>query len=193
MSILEILIAPDYRLNICSEEVKLEEINDSLRSTLNDMLETMYHSRGVGLAAVQVGIHKRMLVIEIKPTDNFDEEEDIYDKSKPEYINNGGPFFIINPQIIESSEEQISLNEGCLSVPDQRGALIRPKFITLKYLNEFGDEKILQAQGWLGRCILHEFDHLNGMLYISRLSKMKFDLAIKKAKKIKNIIQGNRQ
>lgn len=177
MSILPIIIAPDHRLHLCSEEVT--EVNDEIKQLVDDMFETMYHEGGLGLAAVQVGVHKRVFIADVP--EEYDNLEDKVDS----YRLTGGPFCIINPQIIELSSESILLNEGCLSVPEQRNEISRPKYLTLKYLDYHGKEQTVKAGGWLARCFQHEIDHLNGILYFKHLSKIKYDMAVKKAQKIK--------
>ncbi|WP_339047516.1 peptide deformylase [Candidatus Mesenet endosymbiont of Phosphuga atrata] len=177
MSILPIIIAPDDRLHLCSEEVM--EVNDEVKRLVDDMFETMYHEGGLGLAAVQIGVHKRIFIADVP------EEYDNLENRVDGYSSTGGPFCIINPQIIELSDESILLNEGCLSVPEQRNEISRPKYLTLKYLDYYGKKQIVKAQGWLARCFQHEVDHLNGILYFKYLSKIKYDMAVKKAQKIK--------
>lgn len=178
MSAMPIIIAPDARLSAISAEV--ESVNLEVRRLVDNMFETMYLTRGLGLAAVQVGAHKRIFVTAIPPCE--DEIEDNLDSS---FIKEGGPYCMINPQILEISDKQVLMPEGCLSIPYQRDYILRPQFLTISYLDYNGATKILKAKGWLARCIQHEIDHLNGKLFIEHLSKLKYDLAIKKAIKTK--------
>lgn len=144
---------------------KVEEINEEILSILDDMLETMYESRGIGLTANQVGISKRLIVVDLQKDD----------------IKN--PLFLINPEIIWKSEEKVCGEEGCLSVPDARAEVERFKEIKVKYLDREGKENIIEADGPLSICLQHEIDHSNGKLYIDYLSKLKRDVLLKKVKK----------
>ncbi len=180
MSKLPVVIAPDEKLIKRSHEVIT--ITDEITVLVDNMFETMYSTDGIGLAAVQVGELKRIFIVDIKP-DVVLSDDCI--ENKPGYQSVGGPFTIINPEIIELSAEQTILMEGCLSIPEQRYKIQRPSYLTLKYYDINNEEKIIKANGWLARCIQHEFDHLNGVLYIQYLSKLKHNMAMKKAKKIK--------
>ncbi len=185
MSVLPIVIAPDNRLYLCSEEVV--RVGDEVKRLVDDMFETMHHQGGLGLAAVQIGVHKRIFIADVPA--EYDDSIDKINKID-NYQSTGGPFCIINPQIIELSSETIILSEGCLSIPEQRSEIERPKYLTLKYLDYHGKQQVIKAQGWLARCFQHEIDHLNGILYIQHLSKIKYDMAMKKAQKIKNDYQN---
>lgn len=180
--ILDIVEAPDEALSICSEEVSV--IDASLRKLLDDMIQTMYKSNGIGLAAVQVGQHKRMFVMDLQK-DLYCDDYSMIDNSKTDYIAYGGPFFIINPKIVELSEEKVLMSEGCLSVPGQNSAVLRPRFVTVEFLDRHGERQVLRAQGWLARCIQHENDHLNGVLYINHLSLLKRSMIIKKLESLR--------
>ncbi|MCA4775209.1 peptide deformylase [Wolbachia endosymbiont of Mansonella ozzardi] len=174
MSKLPIVIAPDERLTTRASGVTA--INDEIKELVNDMFETMYDADGIGLAAVQVGVLKRIFVMGVQLKDI---------KGGPAGYESNGKFCMINPEITESSDEQIILKEGCLSIPEQSHEIKRPKYLTVKYRDLNNEERMLKASGWLARCIQHELDHLNGILYIRRLSKLKYNMAIKKAQKIK--------
>lgn len=165
MTILPLVTAPDPRLSICSEEVT--QVDDKMRQFMDDMLETMRHHDGIGLAAVQVGVHKRILVMEM-------EQEGILQQ-----------FFVVNPTIIATSEEENIYEEGCLSFPDQKAMVSRPRSITVHYLNYQGEEQVMECSGLLATCIQHEMDHLNGVVFIDHVSKMKRDMILRKVKKIK--------
>jgi len=162
----EIVIEPNPILRKKSEN--LEKVDDELRSLLNDMLETMYSAPGIGLAAVQVGILKRLIVIDIS------KEKDRKD-----------PLFFINPEIISRSKNTSIYEEGCLSLPGHYAEIERPAECHVKYIDYNGKEKEIKANGLLSTCIQHEVDHLNGTLFIDYLSKLKKDMILKKLVKHK--------
>ncbi len=174
MSILPIVIAPDERLITRASEVT--DINDKIKELVNDMFETMYDAEGLGLAAVQVGVLKRIFIVDVQL-------ETI--ENEPAGYESIGKFCMINPEITELSDEQVTLKEGCLSIPEQSYEIKRPKYLTVKYRDLNNEEQTLKAGGWLARCIQHELDHLNGILYIRHLSKLKYDMAMKKAQNVK--------
>ena len=162
----KILIEPDPILRKKSSQ--LEKVDNEIRKLLDDMLETMYSAPGIGLAAVQVGILKRLIVIDISK-----EKE-----SKK-------PLFLINPEIIFKSKKTSTHEEGCLSIPGYFAEIERPAECHIKFLDYFGKKKELKADGLLATCIQHEIDHLNGILFIDYLSKLKKDMIIKKLVKNK--------
>ena len=166
----KILIEPDPILRKKCEP--LEKVDDDIRKLMKDMLETMYDAPGIGLAAVQIGILKRLVVIDISK-----------DKNKKD------PLFLINPEIISKSESFSVYEEGCLSLPGQFAEVERPAECFLKYVDLSGKEKKLKADGLLSTCIQHEVDHLNGVLFIDYLSKLKKDMIIKKLIKNKKEIE----
>ena len=166
----KILTEPDPILRKKCEP--LEKVDAETKKLMDDMLETMYAAPGIGLAAVQVGILKRLVVIDISK-----EEE----KKKP--------IFLINPQIIHQSEKTSVYEEGCLSLPGQFAEIERPAECTIKYIDYDGKEKELKSDGLLATCIQHEIDHLNGILFIDYLSKLKKDMIIKKLVKQKKGIE----
>ena len=156
-----IVIEPDPILRKKSDN--LEKVDDELRILLDDMLETMYAAPGIGLAAVQVGILKRLIVIDISK-----------DKEKK------NPIFLINPEIISKSKNTSIYEEGCLSLPGHFAEIERPEECQIKYIDYDGRKKEMKANGLLATCIQHEIDHLNGILFIDYLSKLKKDMIIKK-------------
>ena len=166
----KILTEPDPILRKKCEP--LEKVDEETKKLMDDMLDTMYAAPGIGLAAIQVGILKRLVVIDISK-----EEE----KKKP--------IFLINPQIIHQSKNTSVYEEGCLSLPGQFAEIERPAECTIKYLDYNGKEKELKAEGLLATCIQHEVDHLNGVLFIDYLSKLKKDMIIKKLVKQKKEIE----
>jgi len=162
----KIVIEPDPILR--KESKPVEKVDDELRRLLDDMLETMYAAPGIGLAAVQVGILKRLIVIDISK-----------DKDKKE------PLFLINPKIISKSEHTSTYEEGCLSLPGHFAEIERPAECEINFIDYNGKKKEIKAEGLLATCIQHELDHLDGILFIDYLSKLKKDMIIKKLKKHK--------
>ena len=161
-----IIIEPDPILR--KESKDLEKVDKNIQKLMDDMLETMYEAPGIGLAAVQIGILKRLIVIDI---------------SKKEEDRN--PLFLINPKITFKSKNTSIYEEGCLSLPGYYAEIERPAECHLEYINYYGEKKDLKAKGLLATCIQHEVDHLNGKLFIDYLSKLKKDIIIKKLVKQK--------
>ncbi len=162
----KIIIEPDPILRKKSES--MEKVDNDLRRLMDDMLETMYAAPGIGLAAVQIGILKRLIVIDV---------------SKDEEKKN--PLFLINPKIILKSDTTSIFEEGCLSLPGYFAEIERPAQCQIEYIDYFGKKKEMKASGLLATCIQHEIDHLNGVLFIDYLSKLKKDMIIKKLVKQK--------
>ncbi len=164
MALREILVVPDPVLKQVSQPV--EKVDDDLRALMDDMLETMYAAPGIGLAAIQVGVPKRVIVMDLAGPD---EEK--------------APRFFVNPEILWASDETLPYEEGCLSIPDIFDEVERPGQVKLKYLNYQGEEVIEDAEGLFAVCIQHEMDHLEGVLFIDHLSRLKRDRAVAKVKK----------
>ena len=162
----KIIIEPDTILRKKSDP--LEKVDNELRKLMDDMLETMYAAPGIGLAAVQIGVLKRMVVIDIS-------------KEK----ENKNPIFLINPEIVSRSKKTSVYEEGCLSLPGYFAEIERPAECKIEYLNYEGKKSEIDANGLLATCIQHEVDHLNGILFIDYLSKLKKDMIIKKLVKHK--------
>jgi peptide deformylase len=141
------------------------EINQELINTMKEMLRQMYDSNGIGLAGVQVGILKRILVIDLRENDEKN------------------PIFVINPEIVEHSEKTVNSDEGCLSAPEERDTVKRYETVKVKYMDENAREVVLDASGLLAICLQHEIDHLNGIMFIDHLSKLKRDFLVKKVLK----------
>ncbi len=171
MAILPILEAPDPRLRIISTPV--DTIDDDLRTLIADMFETMYDAPGIGLAAVQVGVPRRVLVIDLQ------EEES--DDGKPVR----DPRVFINPKIIDPAEDWTVYNEGCLSVPDQYAEVERPESCRARWMDLDGAQHDERIEGMLATCLQHEMDHLEGILFIDRLSRLKRDMILRKLAKLK--------
>lgn len=172
MTIFPIVITPDARLKKQSEKIVV--VDDSIRQIMDDMLETMYATNGIGLAAIQVGIAKRIVVIDLDYGSKRYENTDNDEKKKP------NPIFIINPKITKTSEEKNTYEEGCLSFPGQYADVTRPKKVTVEYLDYNGNSQIMEADDLLATCIQHEIDHLNGITFVDYLSRIKRSMIIKK-------------
>jgi peptide deformylase len=169
MAILPILEAPDPRLRVISKPV--ETVDNDLRTLIDDMFETMYDAPGIGLAAIQVGVPKRVLVIDLQEP----EEEDGPPVRKP--------LVFINPELVDPSEDWNVYTEGCLSVPDQYADVERPATITARWLDYDGKRHEERLEGLLATCLQHEMDHLEGVLFIDHLSRLKKDMILKKLAK----------
>ena len=164
MTIRAILTEPNKILRQISQPV--EKVGDAERELMNDMLETMYSANGIGLAAIQIGVPKRIIVMDL---------------SKEE--NKKLPMYFVNPLIIKKNEEKTIYEEGCLSVPNQFAEIQRSSKCEIEYLDFNGNKQNLQAEGLLATCIQHEMDHLEGILFIDYLSKLKKEMIIKKLSK----------
>lgn len=179
MAILPLVIAPDERLKTRSEPVT--QVNDEIRTLCKDMLETMYHNNGIGLAAVQVGIMKRVIVVDIEwSTAGMPDDPDAQANGQ-----DGNPICMINPELVDTDQEPSTYKEGCLSFPEQYSDVDRPKEVTVKYLDEQGAEQTLHADGLLATCIQHEIDHVNGVTFVDHISRLKREVIIKKLTKMK--------
>ena len=166
MSVRTILTEPNKLLRQVSKIV--DKVGNEERSLMDDMLDTMYNAPGIGLAAIQVGVPKRIIVMDISRDE---------DKKEPRYF--------VNPIIKNRNEEKVKYEEGCLSVPDQFAEIERPNTCEVEYLDYDGKKQLLKAEGLLATCIQHEMDHLEGILFIDYLSKLKKSMIIKKLSKIK--------
>tara|TARA_Y100000590_G_scaffold211175_1_gene239265 strand:- start:496 stop:1020 length:525 start_codon:yes stop_codon:yes gene_type:complete len=170
MALREILTEPNKVLR--QKSLKVDVVNEDLQKLMDDMLETMYAAPGIGLAAIQVGIPKRVIVL------------DIARKDEPKK-----PMFFVNPEIIEKSQKNSTYEEGCLSVPGQFAEIDRPDKCHIKYLDYYGKPQEIKAEGMLATCIQHEMDHLEGILFIDYLSKLKRSMIVKKLSKQKKEIE----
>lgn len=165
MSIKPLIILPDPLLRQVSKP--LERVDAPLRKLADDMLETMYDAPGIGLAAIQIGEPLRMLVIDLAKEDEAPE-----------------PHVFINPQILERSDARSVYEEGCLSIPDYYAEVERPETVRVSYLDRDGKAQEVLAQGLMATCLQHEIDHLDGVLFIDHISKLKRDMVVKKFKKL---------
>ena len=161
MALRDILILPDPRLRLVSEPVKM--INGETRQLVEDMFETMYAAPGIGLAAIQVGVPARVVTLDLAKKDELPQRQ-----------------VFINPEITWQSEEKGSYEEGCLSIPDYYEEVERPARVKVKYLDLEGKSCEAEANGLLATCLQHEIDHLNGVLFIDHISKLKRDMVTKK-------------
>ena len=168
MAIRQIIEAPDPRLKVISEPV--EAVDDDLRQLMDDMAETMYAAPGIGLAAIQVGVPKRVLVLDIS---SDEEESDLR--------------YFVNPQIVWTSNELAIYNEGCLSLPEYYAEVERPAACRVEYLDYDGNRHTLEASDLLSTCIQHECDHLEGILFVDHLSSLKRDMILRKLAKTKKL------
>ena len=167
MAIKTILTEPNKILRQVSKRV--EKVGEEEKKIMDDMLETMYQANGIGLAAIQIGIPKRIIVIDL---------------AKGEEKKN--PMYFVNPVIKNKNQNLATYEEGCLSVPNQFAEVDRPSTCEVEYLDYYGEKKILKAEGLIATCIQHEMDHLQGILFIDYLSKLKKSMIIKKLSKGKN-------
>ena len=170
MALRQILTEPNKILR--EKSLSVETVDEDLKKLMNDMLETMYAAPGIGLAAIQVGVPKRVIVLDIAP------------KDEPR-----NPMFFVNPEIIKKSDNNSTYEEGCLSVPGQFAEIDRPDKCQIKYLDYHGQPKEIKAEGMLATCIQHEMDHLEGILFIDYLSKLKKSMIIKKLTKQKKVVE----
>ena len=170
MAIREILTEPNQ--NLRKKSLVVEKVDKDLQKLMDDMLETMYAAPGIGLAAIQVGVPKRVIVL------------DIAQKEGPR-----NPMYFVNPEIIEKSNDNSIYEEGCLSVPCQFAEISRPDKCYIKYLDYYGQPKEIKAEGMLATCIQHEIDHLEGILFIDYLSKLKKTMIMKKLSKQQKVIE----
>ena len=170
MALREILTEPNAILR--EKSLNVDMVDKDLQKLMDDMLETMYAAPGIGLAAIQIGIPKRVIILDI------DQKE-----------GKKNPMFFVNPEIIEKSENSSTYEEGCLSVPGQFAEITRPEKCFVKYLDYYGQKKEIKAEGMLATCIQHEMDHLEGILFIDYLSKLKRTIIVKKLSKQKKAIE----
>ena len=181
MKILPLVISPNPLLKQVSKPV--QKVDDGLRSFMKDMINTMYANRGVGLAVVQVGELKRVLVIDVDYEAQDHDHHDHHDCGGIHVINTN-PRYFVNPEIVEISDDLSSYNEGCLSFPGASSEVVRPEMVKVKFLNEKGEEKLEEMTGLLATCVQHEIDHLNGITFVDHISKLKRDMILNKMKKL---------
>ena len=168
MTVRPILVAPDPRLKAVAKDVA--KVDGEIRALIDDMLETMYDADGIGLAAVQIGVAQRVIVMDIDQKDG-----------------KNNPRVFVNPKIVWASEELATFEEGCLSVPEIWEDVERPARIRAEYLGRDGKQQTLEADGLLADCLQHEMDHLDGILFIDHLSRLKRSIALRKLAKAKRL------
>jgi peptide deformylase len=161
MTIKPLIILPDPVLRTVSAPI--ERVDDEVLKLADDMLETMYDAPGIGLAAIQIGVARRLLVI------------DVAKEGDP-----AQPMVFINPEIVTSSDERSVYEEGCLSIPEYYAEVERPATVTVKHIGRDGKEHMMEADGLLATCFQHELDHLNGILFIDHISRLKREMVIKR-------------
>ncbi|SEM61523.1 peptide deformylase [Sphingomonas gellani] len=173
MAVLPIVEIPDPRLRLISSPV--EQVDYEVRTLVSDMMETMYAAHGIGLAAIQVGVARRVVVIDLQ------EQQD--EEGKP--IRD--PRAYINPEVLDASEDVSVYNEGCLSIPDQYAEVARPVSCRVRWLDEQGATHEEDMDGLLATCMQHEIDHLNGVLFIDHISRLKRSMLLKKLDKQRKV------
>lgn len=169
MTLRPIVTLPDEKI-LREVSKPVAAVDAGLRKLWDDMLETMYHAPGIGLAAIQIGVAQRAIVIDLSKEG---EEKK--------------PLFVANPEIVWSSEEQSDYEEGCLSIPDYYDMVTRPAEVKVRYRDRQGEAMELHAKGLLSTCLQHEIDHLDGVLFIDRISKLKRDRVLKKFQKAQKL------
>jgi peptide deformylase len=169
MAVLSIVEIPDPRLRLVSRPV--EVVDDEVRTLVTDMTDTMYAAHGIGLAAIQVGVDRRVVVIDLQERESEDSEPV------------RAPRAYINPEVVAASEELSVYNEGCLSIPEQYAEVKRPAACRVRWLDEQGTAHEEEMDGLLATCMQHEIDHLNGVLFVDHISKLKRDMLMKKLAK----------
>tara|TARA_Y100001970_G_scaffold294256_1_gene449284 strand:+ start:76134 stop:76685 length:552 start_codon:yes stop_codon:yes gene_type:complete len=168
MAIKQLLIAPEKKLKELSKPVKF--VDSGVSDLINDMFETMYAAEGIGLAAIQIGIPKRVIIV------------DIHEENEP-----SNPMCLINPVIIEASDKKIVYNEGCLSLPEHFAEIERPGEVKISYIDRNNENHEISAQGVLAVCLQHEIDHLDGILFVDYLSALKRKMILRKLAKAKRV------
>ena len=182
MSLLPIITVPDPLLR--AQSAPVERVDDDLRRLAADMFETMYEAPGIGLAAVQVAVPRRLLVIDLQEPEPVAEGEEEGPPVKR-------PHVFVNPEILDRSEKRKSYTEGCLSIPDQYAEVERPDIVRARWLDLDGKSHEGEFDGLMSVCLQHEVDHLNGVLFIDRLSRLKRDMIVKKVIKARKDRQAH--
>ena len=187
MAIREIIEVPNPLLKEVSVPVEAHEFNDELKQLADDMLETMYDAPGIGLAAIQIGIPKRLLVIDLQPEDPDAEPVEVERDGETHKVpaTKKEPRVFVNPVILDPADEMSTFNEGCLSVPEIYADVDRPATCTVQYQDLDGNHHEEAMEGLMATCIQHEMDHLEGIVFIDHLSRLKRNMALKKLKKIR--------
>ncbi len=174
MTLLNIIKVPDPVLKATANEVN--KVDAAIRTQMDNMLETMYDAPGIGLAANQINLLNRVLVMDLTKRNDDGSKEDPEEES--------GPIFMVNPKLIWESEEMSVMEEGCLSIPKQYADVERPAKVRVSYLDYDNKEAELEAEGLLSHCVQHEIDHLDGVLFIDYLSSLKRKMMVRKVQKL---------
>lgn len=174
MTIHQIIIAPDPRLK--TKSFLVEKIDDEIKNLVHDMFETMYHARGIGLAAVQIGVHKQVLVADVE-----------WREDTSGNATSGKQYVLINPRIISDSGDDHVYKEGCLSFPEQFADVTRPSKVRVSFMDLDGKQREQDFDGLLATCIQHEIDHLNGITFVDHISNIKRDMINRKLVKLKKM------
>ena len=173
MARLQVVIAPDPILNVKSQTVKQEELTEQMRGFIKDMTDAIYSDNAVGFAAIQFGVPKQIIVIDLQNDDDIEREKGFY------------PLTLINPTLTYTSEEMILAKEGCMSIPEVRLEVPRPKEVEVKFVDLDFKEHIIRTGGWLARVIQHEMDHIIGKTLLDHMSALKRDISTRKLEKFK--------
>lgn len=182
MAIRKIIEVPDKRLKTISKPVA--EVTDATRALMDDMLESMYAAVGIGLAAIQIGVPERVVVMDLKgKSEPGTDEEDTADDAVDDPLANEGPRYFVNPEVVWTSEETNNYQEGCLSVPSFYDVVERPAQCRVRFLDYDGKPQEIDCDGLLATCIQHEIDHLNGIVFLDHLSRLKRQMVLKKMRK----------
>ena len=168
MAVLPVIVAPDPRLKVKSEPV--DSVDETIRTLMDDMLDSMHAHNGIGLAAPQIGVTKRVIVIDVGPKDE-----------------DSNPMRLANPEVIWSSDEEIENEEGCLSLPTYYADVVRPERVKVKYLDYDNEPQEIEADGILAVCVQHEIDHLDGVLFVDHISMLKRKMILRKLQKSKKL------
>jgi peptide deformylase len=182
VSILEIIQWPDPKL--CTKSAEVKTVDKTVQKLMDDMLETMHKAHGIGLAAVQIGVLKRVIVIDLEHPNNRYEDNKVQKKA-----NKTAPLYLINPKIIDKSKKESIFKEGCLSFPNQFSKVTRPEEVTVEYLDYYGIKQKIEANGLLATCIQHEIDHIDGLVFIDHISKLKRNMIVKKLEKNRKLVK----
>jgi peptide deformylase len=190
MKILDVVVSPNPLLK--QKSVAVEVVDEGVRELVADMFTTMYASNGIGLAAVQVGVLRRIIVVDTEWGSSRYESsplagERVSQEQSSQANRGGNPIALINPEIVEQSPELREYDEGCLSFPAQYSSVTRPDNITVEYLDLEGRTQRLHADGLLATCIQHEIDHINGVVFIDHISRLKRDMIMRKMKKAEKL------
>lgn len=178
MAIRKIIEVPDKRLKTISQPVA--EVTDATRALMDDMLDSMYAAVGIGLAAIQIGVAERVVVMDLKGKSEANADEALADEEDEDPLAKEGPRYFVNPEVVWTSKETNNYQEGCLSVPSFYDDVERPAQCRITFLDYDGKPQEMECDGLLATCIQHEIDHLNGIVFLDHLSRLKRQMVLKK-------------